>query len=54
MSIKDKLSNSLQYIAMSTVKNTVGKSFPIFTHEIKVPEEVQKWLKKKEDDRNQI
>lgn len=52
--IAKKITSNLQELAKVMAKLTVGRSVPIHCHEIKVPEEVKQWLKKKDEDRNQV
>lgn len=39
--MKQLVSKKIVEMSMDIVKNTVGKSYPAFVHEVKMPEEVK-------------
>lgn len=39
--IKKTVSKKVVDFSLDTVKNTVGKSYPAFAHEVKMPEEIK-------------
>lgn len=39
--MKQLVSKKIVEVSLDTVKNTVGKSYPAFAHEVKMPEEVK-------------
>lgn len=47
MSISEKIATKVEKSAVKLVEGTVGKSIPIFLHEVKVPDEIKNRMNNK-------